>query len=125
MLHEHRFRAMNTDVALWLWSESALAAARLSAAQRTFAQVEAELSRFRPDSGLSRLNAGAGGGAQAVSPLLAAVLAAALGAAEESEGLFDPTILAALRRAGYDRSFELLAAAPAAAQPAGAQPAAR
>lgn len=125
MLHEHRFRAMNTDVALWLWSESALAAARLSAAQRTFAQVEAELSRFRPDSGLSRLNAGAGGGAQAVSPLLAAVLAAALGAAEESEGLFDPTILAALRRAGYDRSFELLAAAPAAAQPAGARPAAR
>ncbi|MBE2235392.1 MAG: FAD:protein FMN transferase [Anaerolinea sp.] len=123
MLHQHRFRAMNSDVAFWLWSDSPLAAARLVSAERTFAQVEAELSRFRPDSGLSRLNAAAGGPAQPVSPLLFAVLAAALAAAAQSQGLFDPTILTALRRAGYDRSFELLAAARHDAQPVAAQPA--
>lgn len=124
MLHEHRFYAMNTGVAVWLWSDSKLAAAQLARAHATFGQIEAELSRFRPDSGLSRLNAAADGRAQAVSPLLFAVLAAALHAAEDSDGLFDPTILPALRRAGYDRSFDLLAAAPDSGPTAAAQPAA-
>lgn len=124
MLHEHRFTAMNTAVAVWLWSDAALAAVRLARAEITFAQVEAELSRFRPDSGLSRLNAAAGGPAQRVSPLLCTMLQAALQAAEDSDGLFDPTILPALRRAGYDRSFDLLAVAPAPGPPAAAQPAA-
>ncbi len=123
MLHEHRFRAMNTDVAVWLWSDVAPAALLLAQAEAVFAGAEAELSRFRPDSGLSRLNAAADGRPQPVSPLLVAVLAAALAAAAESHGLFDPTILAALRRAGYDRSFDLLAAAPDAGPPAEQPPA--
>lgn len=33
-----------------------------------------------------------------------------LAAADDSDGIFDPTVLTALHRAGYDRSFELLAA---------------
>lgn len=124
MLHEHRFRAMNTDVGVWLWSDSALAETHLARAQATFAQVEAELSRFRPNSGLSRLNAAANGRPQPVSPLLQTVLAAALHAAEDSDGLFDPTILAALQQAGYDRSFDLLVAGPDDGAPAAVQPAA-
>jgi thiamine biosynthesis lipoprotein len=106
MLQEHRFRAMNTAVAAWLWTDSPLAGVRLDEVERCFAQVEAELSRFRPQSGLSRLNAAAGHGPQPISPMLEAVLALALEAARTSGGIFDPTVLNALHRAGYDRSFE-------------------
>jgi len=108
-LSEHRFRAMNTEVAAWLWSDIGHAAVWLHEVEAFFGEVEAELSRFRPDSGLSRLNAAAGQGPQPVSDLLETVISLALKAAEESDGLFDPTVLHALRQAGYDRSFELLA----------------
>jgi FAD:protein FMN transferase len=108
-LSEHRFRAMNTEVAAWLWSDIAHSAVWLHEVEAFFGEVEAELSRFRPHSGLSRLNAAAGQGPQPVSELLQTMISLALKAAEESDGLFDPTVLYALRRAGYDRSFELLA----------------
>jgi thiamine biosynthesis lipoprotein len=111
-LHEYRFRAMNTDVAAWLWTDSILAPDRLREVETFFGQVEAELSRFRPSSGLSRLNAEAGNGPRPVSPLLQTVLAAALREAQASGGIFDPTMLNALRQAGYDRSFELINGAP-------------
>ncbi len=113
-LYERRFRAMNTDVAAWVWSESPQAAAHLADVETLFGQVEAELSRFRPDSGLSRLNARAGAGSQPTSSLLQAVLRQALAAARESNGIFDPTVFHAVRAAGYDRSFEQLAEAPEA-----------
>jgi thiamine biosynthesis lipoprotein len=112
-LSEHRFRAMNTEVAAWLWSDIGHAAVWLREVEAFFGEVEAELSRFRPDSGLSRLNAAVGRGPQPISELLETVLSLALKAAEESNGLFDPTVLHALRQAGYDRSFELLAGLPA------------
>lgn len=108
MLRETHFHAMNTRVAIWLWSASSHAADLLGHAARRFAEVEAELSRFRPDSGLSRLNATAGQGAQPVSPLLWTVLSHALQAARTSHGLFDPTVLRPLRAAGYNCSYELL-----------------
>ena len=110
MLHEHRFRAMNTAVAAWLWADSPLAGVRLHEVERFFALVEAELSRFRPQSGLSRLNAAAGHGPQPISPMLEAVLVLALQAARTSGGVFDPTVLNALHGAGYDRSFEQIEA---------------
>ncbi len=110
-LYERRFRAMNTDVAAWVWSESPQAATHLAHVEMLFGQVEAELSRFRPASGLSALNAHAGAGPQPVSPLLQAVLRQALDAAAESGGIFDPTVLNAVRAAGYDRSFEQVTAA--------------
>jgi FAD:protein FMN transferase len=107
-LSERRFRAMNTEVGAWLWSDIAHAPAWLHEVEAFFGEAEAELSRFRPDSGLSRLNAAAGQGPQPVSTMLASVIGLALQAAEESAGVFDPTVLAALCWAGYDRSFELL-----------------
>ncbi|HEX5503654.1 MAG TPA: FAD:protein FMN transferase, partial [Thermomicrobiales bacterium] len=93
----------------------AMAAAR--DVERLFARVEAALSRFRPASELSRLNRAAGRPFRA-SPLLFAVVSAALAAARETGGLFDPTVLGALVAAGYDRSFELLAAGPDGPPPA-------
>jgi len=109
MLRQIQFRAMNTDVGIWLWHPARQAEAWLQDAAQRFAAIEAELSRFRPDSGLSRLNAAAGAGPQPVSPLLWTVLSAALDAARRSQGLFDPTLLRPLQRAGYDRSYEQLA----------------
>ena len=108
MLHEHHFRAMNTSAGAWLWSDDLGAKLYLVEIEQFFARVEAELSRFRPNSGLNRLNAKAGAGPQPVSPLLEIVLAYALAAARTSRGIYNPAILPALRHAGYDRSFEQL-----------------
>ncbi len=114
---------MNTDVSAWLWADTPVADPWLLDVQHFFAAVEAELSRFRPASGLSRLNAAAGLGPQSVSSTLQHVLARALAAARASDGIFDPTVLTALQQAGYDRSFEQLGihglAGAAAGQPNG------
>ena len=77
-------------------------------AEDFFARVEAELSRFRSTSALSQLNGAAGRGPQVVSPMLWTVLLEALHAARESGGIYDPTVLHSLERAGYDRSFEAI-----------------
>ena len=99
---------MNTDVGIWLWNFSTALDGVMARAVQRFEEVEAELSRFRPDSALSRLNAAAGQGPQTVSPLLWTVLNRAVEAARQTRGLFDPTIIDLLRAAGYDRSFELV-----------------
>ena len=69
------------------------------------------LSRFRDDSELSLMNADPRA-AVAASDLLRAAVKAALWAAELTGGLVDPTLLDALRTAGYERS---MAGAPAQA----------
>jgi thiamine biosynthesis lipoprotein len=67
--------------------------------------VEAALSRFRPDSELSRLNADPRPAVPA-SALLRRAVAAGLWAAETSGGLVDPTLLGELEVAGYVESFD-------------------
>ncbi len=110
MLYEHRFRAMNTDVGVWIWSGGAehapIVHASFSWAQGFFGRVEQELSRFRSTSALNRLNQRAGCGPQAVPPLLWSVLEAAFRAANDSGGIYDPTLCHTIDRLGYDRSFE-------------------
>ena len=112
MLYEHRFRAMNTDVGVWLWSgvaeQAPIVRSSLNWAQDFFGRVEVELSRFRRTSALSRLNQRAGCGPQAVPPLLWTVLEAALEAANDSGGIYDPTLCRTIERLGYDRSFECI-----------------
>lgn len=112
MLHEHHFRAMNTGVGVWLWStgpeRTSMIQAGMRWAEDLFAGVEAELTRFSSTSALSRLNGAAGHGPQMISPMLWTVLVAALDAAHESGGIYDPTVLHSLERAGYDRSFEAI-----------------
>ncbi|MGZ4228408.1 MAG: FAD:protein FMN transferase [Solirubrobacteraceae bacterium] len=68
-----------------------------------FAQIDRRLSRFDPSSDLSRLNADPRACVPA-APLLRGAVGAALRAAWLSGGLVDPTILPALRRAGYGES---------------------
>lgn len=104
----HRFRAMNCDMAAWVYSDDPAALAALSAVEAWMQQVEAELSRFQPQSDLSRLNAAAGA-AHHAGDMLWQVTKLALETAEATEGHFDPTLGRALSAAGYDRSFDALA----------------
>jgi thiamine biosynthesis lipoprotein len=64
---------------------------------------DARLSRFRPGSELSRLNADPREEVP-VSGLLHAAISAGLLAAELTGGLVDPTLLGALETSGYDRT---------------------
>jgi FAD:protein FMN transferase len=72
--------------------------------RRVFEREERRFSRFRDDSELSLVNAGAGRWVTVSKPF-AALTHRALRAARETDGLFDPTVLPALRAAGYDRDF--------------------
>ena len=111
MLQEIRFKAMGTTVAASLYSADAeQAQAVLQGVPAVLEEIEQQLSRFRKTSGLSLLNAAAGKGPQKVSPILAEVCGLALLAAEESQGLFDPTVLTTLVNLGYDDSFKIVAA---------------
>ena len=79
------------------------------------ASFDARLSRFRADSELCALNRDRRSAVPA-SALLRAAVRAGLWAAERTGGLVDPTVLAALRRAGYSAS--LAGIAPAGLAPA-------
>ncbi|HEY7295687.1 MAG TPA: FAD:protein FMN transferase [Dehalococcoidia bacterium] len=103
------FRAMGTEIALavWPWPDHETAADEALWREVTFLRdAEALLSRFQPDSEISRLNRGAG--PLRVSPLTFEAIQVALAAAAASGGLFDPTVYRALLAAGYDRSFSEL-----------------
>jgi len=113
MLHEHRFRGMNTEIGIWIWStggDRLTIRPRLDWARHFFESVEAEMSRFRETSALSRINRAAGCGPQIVPERLWSVLTAAFEAAGDSDGIFDPTLGRTMARIGYDRSFECIAA---------------
>ena len=105
----HHFRAMGTEVGLWLWhTNPQVARPALAAAEQFFRQTEARLSRFQPESELSQLNRTAGQPFKA-STLLFELVEAALYWRHRSGGIFDPTVLKALIAYGYDRSFEMIA----------------
>jgi thiamine biosynthesis lipoprotein len=98
---EHRFRAMSTDVHLVVVGGEARHLDRAEAAIR---RHEARWSRFLPGSELSQLNA---------NPEHVVVVSAdtyelvrhAIDAYHLTAGAFDPTVLASLMAAGYDRTL--------------------
>jgi len=97
-----QFRAMGTAVTVVLPGRE-VAAARI--VEELFAAWEAVLSRFRPESELSRLRASAGRPV-AASPLMLEVVETAVRAARATDGIFDPTLEPNLRALGYDRTFD-------------------
>ena len=105
IVQEHSFRAMGCQMLAVIDRDDAPAATRLAAVPGWFEAWEQQLSRFRADSALSRLNAAAGRSV-VVPPELLQALGVALKAAQLSDGLVQPALLAALEQAGYDRSFE-------------------
>jgi thiamine biosynthesis lipoprotein len=100
------FRAMGTTVELVAapGSDDRALDRASSHVERIFAREEQRFSRFRTDSELSRVNARAGRWVT-VSPAFARLTRRALRAAEETGGRFDPTVLPALKAAGYDRDY--------------------
>ena len=109
-LEVETFRAMGTSCAVAVAvrpGDTRRARRALDAARAEVATCERELSRFDPDSDLTRLNR-AGGEWVKVGTRLRAALRAALIAREATGGRYDPTVLPALVAAGYDRSFDAL-----------------
>ncbi len=124
------FPALGTTAVVVVRDPDRLAVAR-AAVERTVEEFDRACSRFRADSDLSVLNAGAGQ-PQPVGELLLEAVQAALRAAQLTDGDVDPTLGRALIALGYDRDFDELtppsdedappegdgAAAPAHARPA-------
>ncbi len=105
-LYHVAFRAMGCEMGAWVLArDSAAAEERLNLVQMWMTLVDARLSRFKPDSELGRLNVSPGRQV-AVSALLWDALAWALQAAQETGGLYNPTVLDALVAAGYERDFD-------------------
>lgn len=97
------FRAMNTAVDVFIESPPPVPpSAAFLEVRLLFEQQEARFSRFRDSSLLSRLNRGE----TVDDPWLAAAVRLALEASELTGGLFNPMVLPALARAGYDRTFD-------------------
>lgn len=133
--HDVQFDAMGSHVRLLIGEPGpgmepvAEAAER---ARRFVAEFDAKLSRFKPDSELTVLNADPCERVPA-SLLLRAAVKAGLAAAERSGGLVDPTLADEIEAAGYvgsragiagERLADALVEAPAR-QPAAPSPAAR
>jgi thiamine biosynthesis lipoprotein len=116
----HAFDAMGTHVDVLLVAlEDAAGARALLDTEALVRGLEARLSRFRPDSELSRLNAQ---GSRRAGPDLVRVTELALAARKRTGGRFDPTVHDAVVAAGYDVTFaELEREAPADPGPAAAR----
>jgi thiamine biosynthesis lipoprotein len=108
------FRAMGSDCIIRVVADGADgpdASTILDRAEARVHDLEKRWSRFLDDSELSQMNAHAGAPVF-VSPETFELVALAIDAWRATHGLFDPTMLDALRDAGYDESFDDLAARP-------------
>ena len=100
------WEALGTSAVLLVTDPGALARAR-AIVERELEEIDRACSRFRADSDLQRVNAGAGRFVP-VSRLLIEAVQVALRAAELTDGDVDPTVGNALVLAGYDRDWALL-----------------
>jgi len=108
MLHRFPFRAMGCDMlAILEGSADSPPPPILDEIPNWFEGWEQTLSRFRPDSELSRLNRTFDQPIK-VSDTLWDVFQYALSAETITKGLVTPTVLDALLEAGYDQSFDIL-----------------
>ena len=106
-LHDVSFRAMGCDIRVIIGPplDPSLPSAEAAAAdaQLWLADFDQRLSRFRPDSELCALNADPRSEVPA-SSLLRTAVSAGLWAAEQTDGLVDPTLVDELEAAGYATS---------------------
>jgi thiamine biosynthesis lipoprotein len=101
------FRAMNTQIVLAGEGIPARVAEGFAFARALIAKREAQFTRFQDTSELSQLNRAAGEWFNA-SPELFDVLQQAYELHFQTQGLFDPAILAALENVGYDASMDVV-----------------
>jgi thiamine biosynthesis lipoprotein len=102
---ETRFRAMGTEAHVIVVGADA---GLLDLAERHVAWLEDRWSRFRAASDVSVMNAMAGMPVR-VEPETVLLVQRALEGFHLTEGRYDPTVLGAVVRAGYGRSYEQLA----------------
>ena len=98
---------MGTDVEVLTFGDPGASEDAGARAAAAIERLEARWSRFRPTSELCRLN-GADAAPVVVSPETLTLIGHAVSAWRATGGLYDPTILAALEAAGYDRSFDTM-----------------
>lgn len=103
------FRAIGTTIRLVVTRPHVLDEAAAVVHQH-LAALDLAVSRFRPDSELSRLARAAehGDASALVSPTFAGSLRAALRAARLTEGLVDPTVGRAVAASGYDADIDVV-----------------
>ena len=113
------FDAIGTHHHLIVTRPATLGAA-ITIARDHLVDLDAAVSRFRPDSEVSALarRRGRDGASTPVSAVFAASLAAALRAARLTDGLVDPTVGAALIASGYDADLDEVRARSARSPPA-------
>src|SRR3954462_665822 len=116
MRAETRFPAMGSDVHVVVVGGTV---GSLDLARDLVAELEARWSRFLDDSEGTRMTR-EGGRPVVVPGATLALVERALEGARVTGGRFDPTVLRAVERAGYDRSFEQRAPAAAPGGHAGA-----
>ena len=102
------FHALGTTAVI-ATTDSASEGDACAVVEREIDAIDRACSRFRLDSELTRVNR-AGGKRVAIGPLLLEALRVALEAARSSGGLVDLTVGRALRSAGYDSTFRVVAA---------------
>jgi thiamine biosynthesis lipoprotein len=107
MVHRLKFRSMGTEILACVDVDSDQPPALLTEVPRWFEDWGQTLSRFRPDSELSRLNLTVDQPVH-VNKVLWDVFQAARAAEEFTDGLVTPTVLDAMLEAGYDRDFASL-----------------
>jgi thiamine biosynthesis lipoprotein len=110
MAAERHFRAMGTDVHVVVVDADVRL---LDHAQHRIEDLEQRWSRFRPASEISALNEAAGRPVR-VSAETRELVQRALDARRATGGLFDPTVLGDLLRAGYTQTFAEVARSPRA-----------
>lgn len=103
LINSHQFYAMGSHMGVWLESDKV----DLQVVEDHFREAEARLSRFQPDSELMRLN-GRSEEWVPVSSELWAIITKSIALADNTDGLFDPTLLPEMKRAGYQHSFNSL-----------------
>ncbi len=116
-MEQRAFLAMGGECELY---RVGLGTGTLAEAERWVHDMAEKLTRFSPDSELSRFNASAGRWIE-VSDELGALLRECLRAYEVSEGLVHVATLAGLLAAGYTRDFSL-GSTPTTAAPAPPKP---
>lgn len=101
LINKIKFEAMGTDVEIIIDGDKKL----LNTAKKRLDILENKWSRFLPSSEISILNNSQGDKAE-ISNDTALLIRRAIESYQLSEGLYDPTILGDLLKAGYSKSFE-------------------
>ncbi len=104
MFRTHQFKAFDTTIVLGLSADESEAQRLIHDCEKEAKIFEARFSRFIPTSEVSRLNSAMGEELE-VSDEMIELVTLAKKAYDSSKGLFDPTILNALKSSGYAESF--------------------